>query len=238
VDYLDDMPNSRKKYGARMPQIEERLGGKPNARRRLEWWRLFTSAWDLAKYPQLFAQGAGKLTGDISPNYSFMSAEAIQRAAALVPDAKIVILMRDPVDRAWSHARHTISRGPKADRPEAERMEAIVHFAQNNRQCFNNGDYATLLRNWRDGFGADKVHVAYYDDLVARPVEMLNGILDFLGATHVSAEREADLREVINKGESYPCPADLRAALAERYAPMLAELRSMLPEPGRPAWVA
>lgn len=236
LDYLGDFPNSRKKYLKRLPTVTERLTGRPGSKARLDWWSLFTSTWDPKKYPSLFEYAQGKLTGDISPNYRGLSTARINKAAALVPNAKIVILLRNPVDRAWSHARHYVSRGPKNTLPEAERLDAMVKFAT-SKPCFQGGDYATIVGDWTSAFGKKQIGVFYYDKLVSRPAEFLDDILSFLGASAMPTKFQANLGEIINKGEEHPCPEDLREKLGELYAPMLKTLAPMLPENGRPDWL-
>lgn len=237
IDYLAEFPQSRKKYRERLPNVLARLAERKNAQRKIEWWRLFTSDWDLDNYQCLFKLAGKRFSGDVSPNYSGMTSEDVRRAGELVPSAKIVILLRDPVERAWSHARHTISRGAQKDLEGAGRLAAMERFAT-SRRCYNNGDYARILHDWRSAFGADKVHVAYYDDLQAHPAAFLNGILAFLEADPIPAEQEAELSRVINKGEEAPCPPALKQKLQEQYADMLDKLRPMLPESGRPDWIA
>lgn len=237
VDYLAPFPNSRKKYSERIQKVRANVADKPNAQWRLKWWEYFTSDWALEKYPGLFDLAGEKFSGDVSPNYSTMSAEEIVRAAEIVPEAKIVILLRDPVERAWSHARHTVTRGPKNDLPEAERIEAMVTFATSKR-CLANGDYLTIIRNWRAVFGDERVHIGFYDDLVEKPAEMINNILDFLDAPHVPAEQQAALREVANKGNSYSCPPELRQKLEECYKPMVMELQTLLDKKNLPIWAS
>ena len=227
VDYLAPFPNSRAKYAERLEKVRAKLQGKPKLQWRLDWWEYFTSDWALERYPGLFDLAGDKFSGDVSPSYSTMSAEEIAKAAEIVPWAKIVILLRDPVERAWSHARHTVTRGPKNDLPEPERIEAMVKFATSER-CLANGDYVTIIRNWQAAFGEDQVHVGFYDDLVNKPAEMMNGILDFLGAPHFPKEQEAELKNVANHGESYPCPPELRKSLELHYAPMLEELGELI----------
>jgi hypothetical protein len=236
VDYLAPFPGSRRKYAERLPTVRERLKGNKNAESILEWWKLFTSDWSLDKYPQLFEPAGQKFCGDVSPNYSTISAAEIARAAEIVPQAKIVILLRDPAERAWSHARYTVTRGPKNGLPEAERIAEMVKFATSKR-CLGNGDYVTIVRNWQAAFGAAQVHIAYYDDLVSRPADMVNGILAFLGASPMPEERTEALREVANKGRSYLCPPELCQELNAHYAPMVEELRTLVMSGDEPPWI-
>ena len=46
------------------------------------------------------------ITGDITPSYSILEDKDVARMHATVPNAKIIFLMRNPFDRAWSNFRH------------------------------------------------------------------------------------------------------------------------------------
>ena len=54
--------------------------------------------------------GRRVLVGEASPYYLFHPLAA-QRASALVPSAQLIVLLRDPVERAWSHYRHEVKAG-------------------------------------------------------------------------------------------------------------------------------
>jgi hypothetical protein len=69
--------------------------------RGLEWYR--------SHFP-LTARLAGRLTGEASPSYLFEPA-ALQRLAAALPEVKVLVALRDPVERAFSHYRMKVSRG-------------------------------------------------------------------------------------------------------------------------------
>jgi hypothetical protein len=218
-----------------MDRLEPRNGVR--ARAMLEWWRLFVSDWTLEKYRQLFAPAGDLFSGDVSPSYSSMTAEEVQRAAEIVPDAKIVLLLRDPVERAWSHARHAVTRGPKNDLPDADRVAAMVQFAL-SKKCLANGDYVRIAGDWSAAFGPDRVHLAFYDDLVTRPVELMNGILAFLGAPPMPPSQAETLHEVANQGQAYACPPELRRTLQAHYQPMIDVFRTQYPSLHMPAWAA
>src|SRR5438093_5986520 len=57
---------------------------------------------DLESYGQLFRHKGPLLSGDISPAYSTLSDEIIERVVNYFPNLKVIFLARDPVDRAWS----------------------------------------------------------------------------------------------------------------------------------------
>ena len=61
---------------------------------------------DLRNYLTHFHNGAEKIKGEASPSYSMLPTSTIRLIRALVPDLKLIYLMREPISRAWSHARH------------------------------------------------------------------------------------------------------------------------------------
>ncbi len=219
MDYLFFMPPSRKKYLERLPKVMLTLEQKNNEQA-IEWWKLFASEWSLEKYSQLFLPAGDKFSGDISPNYARMNAEAIERAAKFAPNSKIVILLRDPVERAWSHARYTIERGSDKSLPVEERIAKMAKFAK-SENCLLMGDYPRLVQNWRGAFGRDATYVAFYDDIVNKPMELMNGILSFLGAPPMPPALEKTASDVVNRGPQYNCPDELKSDLKDMYSSMI-----------------
>ena len=61
---------------------------------------------DLGWYLDHFAPAEGRLKGEASPSYAILPVERIRLVRRLFPDVKLIFLMREPVGRAWSHARH------------------------------------------------------------------------------------------------------------------------------------
>src|SRR5204862_5410398 len=65
---------------------------------------------DLEQYAQLFAPKGSRLSGDISPTYSMLNDEVIERIVHYLPDVKVIFLARDPVERAWSQLSMGVRR--------------------------------------------------------------------------------------------------------------------------------
>ncbi len=83
---------------------------------RMPWWRT-----DLDAYARLFALKGDGLSGDITPDYSTLDASAIARIMARFPEARVVFIARDPVERVWSHLTMHMraARSPATSTPEA-----------------------------------------------------------------------------------------------------------------------
>jgi len=110
--------------------------------------------------------------GEIAPTY-FASSEARQRIATLIPDAKVVCIFRNPVERALSLYRVKRAYGWIPWTFE----EALQH----DRELLESGKYATYLLAWQNRLGAERVLATIYDDLCERPQEFMSTLADFVG---------------------------------------------------------
>jgi len=165
--------------GRRPPRSGQR--GPGDAHSAQEW------VWRRSQYEALFdAAPAGALRGESTPFYLYDRA-AHERIQADVPEAKLVVVIRDPVDRAYSNWMHLRSDG----------LEPIDDFAtawaaEDNRVAAGwapfwhyrrLGLYGAQLRDLTDRFGRDQVHVLRYRDLVETTVEALDAVCAFLGVS-------------------------------------------------------
>ena len=141
--------------------------------------------WRREDYLRLF-DGAppGTVRGESTPFYLHDRA-AQRRLAADVPDVKVVVVVRDPVDRASSNWAHLRADGlePEADfltavRAEERRVEAGWAPFWHYRGL---GTYGAQLRDLHRQLGAEQVFVLRYRQLVDTPTETLDRVSDFLG---------------------------------------------------------
>ncbi|NNF48256.1 MAG: sulfotransferase [Woeseiaceae bacterium] len=171
-------------------------------------------------YKTLFAQGYGRVTGEITPRYSMLDEVDIRALKALIPDLKLIFIMREPVDRAWSlvkyHAKR--SRTPLADLSGEElRRRAFADVI--GRQS----DYEAILSRWRAVFAESQLLEVFYDEISEQPDALLRRIQSFLGV-QVTGLADSDSRRKINGSFEEPIPHDLRAELVAHYLPMVARL--------------
>ncbi|GIM93984.1 sulfotransferase family protein [Paractinoplanes toevensis] len=141
--------------------------------------------WRREDYEALFAPApAGALRGEATPFYLY-DEKAHERIAALIPDAKIILLLRDPVDRAHSNWTHLWIAGlePEADflaacRAEESRIAAgWADFWHYTRQ----GLYGRQLANLYQHFPREQVLVLRYRELKDDPAVTLDRVCAFLG---------------------------------------------------------
>lgn len=126
----------------------------------------------------------GALKGDASTQYlvNHTVAGAIH---AQRPDAKIIVVLRQPSDRAYSAYLHARSRGEEplptfaAALDDCEGGHRQAAFATN---YMAEGEYARHLSIWRDLFG-DNLLVLLFEDLVSEPQATLDHVTGFLGVS-------------------------------------------------------
>ena len=170
--------------------------------------------WRRSEYEALFdAAPAGALRGESTPFYLYDRA-AHERIHADVPNAKLVVVIRDPVDRAYSNWMHLRSDGlePIADfeaawAAEDERVAGGWAPFWHYRRL---GLYGAQLRDVTERFGSGQVHVLRYRDLVETPVEALDAVCTFLGVS-------AGLIAGAERANSHPfVPESKRATVLRR----------------------
>ena len=166
--------------------------------------------WDRDRYSALFAAAPeGALRGESTPFYLYDRAAHL-RIKRDVPDARLIAVLRDPVDRAHSNWMHLWSDGlePIGDFVEAceaedDRIAAGYAPFWHYRSV---GRYGEQLAHLYSVFDRSQVHVLRYRQLVDSPVETLAAIGRFLGVDGLASAPRAE--------NSRPYVADTRQARA------------------------
>ena len=119
---------------------------------------------------------------DASTAYLY-SARAAKELTHYNNKAKIIVLLRNPVDRAWSHYTMALKYGMESEGPLAAfKREAALEQAKWGRdECYLElGYYAQQLKRWKEKFGDKHLLVVFHEDLKNKPQKVLNHITDFL----------------------------------------------------------
>ena len=150
------------------PMREKRFGG-------------IIATWE--DYVRLFANATNELAvGEASVCYLW-SPTAADRIANRIPDAKILVMLRDPVERAFSQYLQVFGSGEVGwslrehiRRNQHHRSKQFCHYYP----FLEFGLYSTQLERYLKRFGPN-VWVGFHEDFRARPREMLGSICQFLG---------------------------------------------------------
>lgn len=173
--------------------------------------------------------GGPAVTGEGSPYYLFHPLAA-DRIAAALPEVKLLVVLRDPVTRAWSHYHHEVARGfetlPFADALDAEparlageveRMRADVRyvgFSHQHHAYVGRGRYLEQLLRYERVVAADQMLVLETTELRDDAQAACDRVADFLGIPQWSLPVATR-----HNTRSYPqMPAGLRERLARAFA--------------------
>ncbi|HSH59754.1 MAG TPA: sulfotransferase [Acidimicrobiales bacterium] len=159
-------------------------------------------AWYRAHFPSRLRRsveqrlrGRTPVSFEASPNYLFHPGAPV-RAAQLLPDAKLVVLLRNPVDRAFSHFQHEVRAGretlsfEEALEREPERLEGqeermavdpcFRSFTWERFSYVSRGRYAEQLERWLQFYPRDRLLVVPSEKLYADPAATYRRLVAFL----------------------------------------------------------
>jgi hypothetical protein len=138
---------------------------------------------DIKSYRALYARATDeKALGEASHWYLYRP-RALERIKHYVPDAKMIAILRNPVERAYSHFLHSVRTGtePLTDFAEALQEEASgARKASQREDYFDRGLYAGQVQRYFDAFGRDQVKVYLHEDLSSSPHETMKDTFQFL----------------------------------------------------------
>jgi len=183
---------------------------------------------------------ARRLNFEATPYYLFHP-HAASRAARVVPQAKLIVLLRHPVERALSHYEHNAQRGlepltfreaverePERLAGEVERMREDPGYDSRAHKLYSyvaRGRYAEQLETWMSWFPPDRFLIVRSEDFYSRTDEVYAEVLRFLG---VSDWRPASYSNYSRRHANSTIDADLRDRLLETFAPHNQRLTELL----------
>ena len=193
------------------------------------FFRRRTDAW----YASLFRCCAGRVIGDVSPSYSILDSNEVEHVARIMPAARIIMLLRNPVERAWSHTRMDFGLGfwpfadlkgcPFEDVPFDRLRQHLDHTFSTMR-----GDYPRMLRNWSEHFPTNQVFIGFTEEIEQSPVQLLERIASFLGISPKPANGWAKAHKRIAAQDPMRMPEQIERYLSRKY---IFELRDLEKNP-------
>lgn len=143
------------------------------------WTRRFrstprTDRW----YASLFRPGRGQVAGEITPEYAILSREKVAHVHRLMPEAKILFVLRNPVERVWSHAVMDFQR--KGRNAREMPAEEVLEFAR-RPYVEPKRDYLKTLEVWGEFYPPERIFVGFMEDINWHPRPFLKEVYGFLG---------------------------------------------------------
>lgn len=179
-------------------------------------------------YTQLFSNDE-YINGDITPAYSFLPIEVIQEIYQIMPHLRLIYLIRNPIERAWSSARMALSRA-EMQHEEASDQWFIDHF--NSKGSLARGDYETCIRQWRSVFPDKQLLIMRYETIRNHPVLAINKVFNHIGVDTLFEEISDShkLEAKVFEGDGVALRPSLIPVLQEIYLKRIKSLEDYLQE--------
>jgi hypothetical protein len=118
--------------------------------------------------------------GEISPLYARLKAWQVNRIADLLPELRIILTLRHPIERVWSQALYEFGYLESRDIRRTSSM-AFLRQVERARNILSS-DYCRTIEIWSKAFGEEALHIDFFDRLQDDPEDYVNGVLRHIGA--------------------------------------------------------
>jgi Sulfotransferase domain len=152
----------------------------------LTWLKFIQKNWSLLKSFKSFKKLDYDLSGFLKPvvkgeataSYAVMEASLVNEVVLLNPSIKVIISVRNPIDRAWSHASKDLitNKRPLKSIP----FQEFENFYMDD-YMIKCGKYSEIIHNWRAALPTDQISISMFKDIAKKPVKALEQSLNFLG---------------------------------------------------------
>ncbi len=183
------------------------------------------------------------VTGEASPSYLFYP-HVPKRVARVLPHVKLIILLRNPVSRAYSQYYHAIELGHETfsfeesiqceqerTAREHEKILADEYYysqAYKHLSYLSRGIYVDQLQAWMSLFPREQFLILKSEDLYADPAAIVNQVLAFLNLPQVETQASKSEYKQYNNNAYPKMDAGLRKRLVEYFEPHNARLYDLL----------
>jgi len=151
-----------------------------------------------------------KIVGESTASYCLLEPDVLKDLRALNPDLKIIMLLRDPVERAWSHANKDLVRDTGKPASESEFIEFFSRPDQLAR-----ADYFSIMERWKKILKPGHILLSPSTRIETDPAGLVTDVLRFLGVDLLRPASARHLASRQNPTNGGNIPSNLRSALQE-----------------------
>ena len=154
-------------------------------------------------YASLFPDDPERLCGEICPGYARLQRETIAAVVHHNPRIKVIYLLRDPIDRAWSALAMHFRKRPGSSVVDDSAKDIIVRLKTS--KSFGHCQYERNIDAWLEHLPSDRIYFGFFDRIREDPSGYLAEILRFL--------------EISDEVESHSAHIMVNASLGEKISP-------------------
>ena len=163
-----------------------------------------------------------KIRGEATASYAAMNRDLIKEIVILNPNIKIILMIRHPVARAWSHVKFFIM--DQSTKTFAEYSESEFKNFFNMDYQIACGRFTEIIKNWSSLVKEGNLFVGSFYDIGKFPDQLLLRLFKFLGVRSSPKYIRPSARERINSTEEIEIPEKYRKMLEEMFQDELEKL--------------
>ncbi len=189
-------------------------------------------------YRGLFPSMPGRISGEICPGYALLRGAEVERVRAIMPGAKVVYLLRNPMERSWSYAAQYFSSPRRKGRfggvdkvPESVLKNFLIEDAKGH------SDYLGALEAWQSRYSGGRMLVGYFDELESNPRALFLRVLDFLSIDTGPSSIPHAVDQNRRAGRGSKAPMEYRVFLASLHLSQLKALHKRLQSTWTAQWL-
>ncbi len=176
-------------------------------------------------YWHQFRDAGERLAGDITPLYSTLSVQRIRQIRNQIPALRIIYILRNPVERAWSGLRKSVWFQKGSDYLDSMPLEWLLEQVM-HPDVLLRGDYPRAIANWEAEFAAEQLLYLFHDDVEADPDNVMRQVCDFLGLSLAAEMAAGGGTGRVNSAPASAMPVAVRNALSAYYEPQIRQLET------------
>jgi hypothetical protein len=173
--------------------------------------------------------GQKRFLGEKSAGYCGLPPATIELVHKLLPDTKLILMIRDPVKRHWSHAKRYFSKkkAQKRGYDSLESSEQLDRFFSRTRRF---SEFSKMIEHWTDVYPPERLLVVSQEAALADPGGTFERVMRHIGASEGldRTRMKRVLRKDKNQGPAVPIPEAVADHLERMFAGERARLWQVL----------
>lgn len=219
--WLDSMLRHHPDIG--LPRRKEVHFFDGNLWRGLDWYRF------------QFRGLESRIRGEFTPAYSILPVSLIRQVYALNPAMRLVLIVRHPIERAWSHVEMGLVRNRRKQVSQVAEADLLRQIETPG--VLDRSRFSVILRNWLEVFPSSQLHIEVFENIEREPQALLTRVLTHIGADPARMPWDRlRLTERLNANAGREIPPRCHERLRELLAGEFTALGEMLPRPEVLRW--
>lgn len=188
----------------------------------------------LSSYAARFRAAGSRVPGEITPGYSVLDRRQIRFISRIMPEVRLVYILRNPVEQRLSMARRALSKesaNPFVLLPERRVLDLLMN-ANGKPGRYEPGlqrhQYARILENWWSVFAREQMLLGFFEEIRTHPADLLQRVAAHVGAKLVPEWRGVSVDRAVNANPQVEVPERYVDFLRTRYRNEIEELYQLL----------